>query len=157
MTAAYEPPRRIRADKYVPAERAISEAHRLVEEMPPDVRLTQAGTKLQEAQALVADFVDGIPFGDGYPRPVPEPVRDDLLRAGLVQFVSKWSHVERDGSTHDAKVVGGQMLSDLRSLLAATSPSLPPVAGADTDRDELVPPPPSSARRELPTLPDGAE
>lgn len=41
----------------------------------------------------------------------------------------------------------------LERLLAATSPSLAP--GADVPDTDPAPPP--SARRELPTLPDGAE
>lgn len=138
-----------------PAIPAINHAHQLVEEMPADERLTHAAQALLRARGLVADFVAGVPFGEGYPRPVPEPARTDALRAGLVQFLSKWSHVEREGSAHDAKVVGGQMLSDLRSLLAATSPSLAP--GPDVPDTDPSPPPPPSARRELPTLPDGAE
>lgn len=51
-------PRRIQADKFTPAERAIADAQYAVEAMPPDVRLTRAGTLLQEARDLVADFVD---------------------------------------------------------------------------------------------------
>ena len=61
-------PRRARIDLFVPAEKAIFEAIQVVEAMPPDVRLTHAVNKLAEARALVADYVDGVPYGEGYPR-----------------------------------------------------------------------------------------
>lgn len=54
------PPRRSRIDRFVPAEKAIYDAVGVIETMPPDVRLTRAQIKLQEARALVADFVDGV-------------------------------------------------------------------------------------------------
>jgi hypothetical protein len=54
-------PRRAQVDKFVPAETATYAAQHAVEAMPPDVRLTKAGTLLQEARSLVADFVDGVP------------------------------------------------------------------------------------------------
>lgn len=63
-------PRRIRLDKFVPAETAIREAQRAVEAMPPDVRLTRAGIKLQEGRDLVADFVDGVA---GVPETTSQP------------------------------------------------------------------------------------
>lgn len=66
---ANEIPRRIRIDLFTPAERAIYDAVQAVEAAGCDVRLTHAVNKLQEARALVADFVDGVPFGEGYPRP----------------------------------------------------------------------------------------
>lgn len=43
------------------AERAIYEAQRLVEKMGADIRLTEAVTRLGEAQALVAQFVEDQP------------------------------------------------------------------------------------------------
>lgn len=51
-------PRRIRMDLWTPAEVAIHNALQEVEKMGADVRLTNAGAKLLEAQRLVADFVD---------------------------------------------------------------------------------------------------
>ncbi len=54
-------PRRVRVDKMVLAERRILEAQRAVEEMPADVRLTEAGELLTKARELVADFVDAQP------------------------------------------------------------------------------------------------
>lgn len=71
-----EIPRRVRIDLFVPAEKAIYDAVQSVEAMPPDVRLTRAVNKLGEAQALVADFVDGVPDGEGYPRPA-ETLNDE--------------------------------------------------------------------------------
>jgi hypothetical protein len=59
-----ETPRRIRLDLNEPAELAIYEAMQAVEKMPPDVRLTLAGIKLQEARSLVADFIDNVPLKD---------------------------------------------------------------------------------------------
>lgn len=53
-----ETPRRIRLDLNTPTELAIYEVMQMVEKMPPDVRLTNAGIKLQEARNLVADFID---------------------------------------------------------------------------------------------------
>lgn len=63
-------PRRNRIDLFTPAERAIYDAMQAVEDLPADVRLTRAVIKLGEARALVADFVDGVPDGEGYPRQV---------------------------------------------------------------------------------------
>jgi hypothetical protein len=150
---AWEPPRRIREDKLVPAEKAISDAQRLVEEMPPDERLTHAGTKLQEARALVADFVDGVPFGSGYPRPVPEPARRDP-HADLAHAFSKWAGVEHSGTPLDGTTVARQILHDFRAALNPTM--LPPPAPVPAEEHDTDPAPPLSARRELPTLPDGA-
>lgn len=60
LNTVEETPRRLRLDLNEPAEIAIYEAMQAVEKMPPDVRLTLAGIKLQEARNLVADFIDGI-------------------------------------------------------------------------------------------------
>lgn len=51
-------PRRIRIDLNTPVELSIREAMRKVEELPPDVRLTDAVNKLAEALNLVSDFED---------------------------------------------------------------------------------------------------
>ena len=52
-------PRRNQLDKCTPAELAIYKAMEEVEEIrAADVRLTDAIIKLNEAQNLVADFVD---------------------------------------------------------------------------------------------------
>ena len=51
-------PRRIRMDRWAPAEHAIHEAVEAVERTGADVRLTRAVMLLQEARTLVADFVD---------------------------------------------------------------------------------------------------
>jgi hypothetical protein len=53
-------PRRIRLDRLTPAEKAIWDAAQAVEALPPDARLTKAGSLLTEARALVADYVDGV-------------------------------------------------------------------------------------------------
>lgn len=53
-------PRRARVDLMTPAELAIMEAIRVVEEAGADVRLTDAVVLLGAAQASVADFVDGV-------------------------------------------------------------------------------------------------
>ena len=47
-------------DKMVPAELAILKAVESVEQMPADVRLTDAVNLLGQARAKVADFVDGV-------------------------------------------------------------------------------------------------
>lgn len=56
--------RRIQTNLYTPAEKAIAEAMRVVEEMGADVRLTDAVILLDKAKNRVADFVDGVP---GFP------------------------------------------------------------------------------------------
>lgn len=61
-------PRRNRIDLFTTAETAIWNAVQVVEAAGCDVRLTHAVNKLQEARDLVADFVDGVPLGEGYPR-----------------------------------------------------------------------------------------
>ena len=53
-------PRRIQLEKLTPAELAIRNAVLAVEEMPADVRLTDAVVLLQKAKEKVADFVDEI-------------------------------------------------------------------------------------------------
>lgn len=53
-------PRRSQLDKFTPAERAIYDATQAVEQLPPDVRLTEAVVLLGRARELVADFVDGV-------------------------------------------------------------------------------------------------
>lgn len=53
-------PRRAQIERYCPAEKAISAAMYAVEEMPADVRLTDAVELLGRAKDRVADFVDGI-------------------------------------------------------------------------------------------------
>ncbi len=55
-----EIPRRNRLDKLTPAETAIMEAMRAVEEAGADVRLTDAVVLLGRARDRVADFVDGV-------------------------------------------------------------------------------------------------
>lgn len=54
-------PRRNRIDKHSPGETAISAAIRAVEEMGAHPLLTDAVVLLGQAQAKVADFVDGQP------------------------------------------------------------------------------------------------
>lgn len=54
-------PRRIQLEKMVPAERAIFDAMGKVEDLPADVRLTEAVVFLQAARDKVADYVDGKP------------------------------------------------------------------------------------------------
>lgn len=51
-------PRRIRSDLATPTEVAIRAAMRAVENMPADVRLTDAGVLLGEALDKVAAYVD---------------------------------------------------------------------------------------------------
>ena len=53
-------PRRAQVDRLVPAEIAIHDAIRLVEEMGCDVRLTRAVILLGKAKGAVADYVDGV-------------------------------------------------------------------------------------------------
>lgn len=51
-------PRRVYINMLVPAELAIREAVRLVEELGADVKLTDAVLLLQQARDKVSDFVD---------------------------------------------------------------------------------------------------
>jgi hypothetical protein len=55
-----ETPRRIRIDLLSPAEMAIYNATLEVEKAGADRRLTMATIKLQQARALVADFIDDV-------------------------------------------------------------------------------------------------
>ena len=59
-------PRRNRVDQWTDAERAIDVAMQAVEDMPADVRLTDAVVLLGAARASVADFVDGVERRDPY-------------------------------------------------------------------------------------------
>ena len=72
-----EIPRRIRIDLFTPAEKAIYDAVQAVEAAGCDVRLTNAVVLLSDARAWVADFVDGVPPEDHYPRPAPANPGDD--------------------------------------------------------------------------------
>jgi len=56
-------PRRACLDQMTPAEIAIVAAVEAVDAAGADERLTHAVIALQEARNLVADFVDGVPFG----------------------------------------------------------------------------------------------
>ena len=53
-------PRRIRVDLMTKAELSIRSAMSKVEELPPDVRLTEALILLDKAKSKVADYVDGV-------------------------------------------------------------------------------------------------
>ena len=53
-------PRRCKLGCLTPAELAIREAIIAVEELPADVRLTNAVVLLQKAFTAVADYVDGV-------------------------------------------------------------------------------------------------
>lgn len=53
-------PRRIRVDLMCRAELAIRKAIDIVEEMPPDTRLTDAVNLLAKAKDRVADYIDGV-------------------------------------------------------------------------------------------------
>lgn len=53
--------RRCYLEKMTKAERAIYDAMQAVEEMPPDVRLTDAVVLLGHAKDRVADYVDDVP------------------------------------------------------------------------------------------------
>lgn len=53
-------PRRVYADLWTPAERAIQAAVDEVEKAGADVRLTEAVMLLAMARECVADFVDGV-------------------------------------------------------------------------------------------------
>lgn len=55
--------RRRRLDLHTPAEKAIHDAMQKVEEMEPDIRLTEAVNHLMEAQERVADYIDEQLFG----------------------------------------------------------------------------------------------
>jgi hypothetical protein len=57
-------PRRCRMDLMNSAELAILNAMREVENMPADVRLTNAVNFLSKAKDSVADFIDGVKIED---------------------------------------------------------------------------------------------
>jgi hypothetical protein len=77
-------PRRNQVQKWVPAERAISDAVQAVEVMGADVRLTDAVILLGRAQGRVADFVDGVPNGEEFPRFAGSP-GDEITAAVLAE------------------------------------------------------------------------
>jgi hypothetical protein len=77
-------PRRNQVQKWVPAERAISDAVQAVEVMGADVRLTDAVILLGRAQGRVADFVDGVPNGEEFPRFEPS-AQDRVVAAALAE------------------------------------------------------------------------
>lgn len=67
-------PRRVQIDRFSPAETAIYNAVKAVEDGPADPRLTHAVILLQKAREWVADFVDGIDTERYYPHTdVPRP------------------------------------------------------------------------------------
>ncbi len=73
-------PRRARIDLFTSAERAIRDAIVAVEAAGCDERLTWAVLALADAQTWVADFVDGVPVEQHYPRPLSrEPIPPQLI------------------------------------------------------------------------------
>lgn len=62
MNEVNQVPRRCRMDLMNPAELAILNAMREVENMTADVRLTNAVNFLQKAKDSVADFLDDVPL-----------------------------------------------------------------------------------------------
>lgn len=72
-----EIPRRIDMGRWIAAERAIYDAVQAVEQMPADVRLTDAVVLLQAARDAVADYQDGI-------SPKRRYVREELAYAPVV-------------------------------------------------------------------------
>lgn len=66
-------PRKIRLDLATPPEVAIRAAMAAVASMPADVRLTNAGLRLQDALSLVSGYVDEqmgtVSFDPGLPSP----------------------------------------------------------------------------------------
>lgn len=56
------------------AERAIYEAQQLVEQMGADILLTEAGTRLSEARALVAQYIEAQPAYEVREGPSPETI-----------------------------------------------------------------------------------
>jgi hypothetical protein len=75
-------PRRSRIDLFTPAEQAIREALLAVEAAGCDERLTKAVTLLADAQAWVADFVDGVVPADHYPRYAATVLGQQFTREG---------------------------------------------------------------------------
>lgn len=63
-TVTKHTPRRIHTELQTPAEVAIANAIAAVEQLGPDIRLTDAVVKLADARRLVADFVDACLAGD---------------------------------------------------------------------------------------------
>lgn len=59
-TVTTDLPRRVQLEMLTPAEKAVFDAQRAIEDLPPDQRLTKAGVLLGRARGLVADYVDGI-------------------------------------------------------------------------------------------------
>lgn len=83
MSAAYEVPRRIDIQRYVPAEHAIRAAVDAVEAMPADPRLTDAVCLLAKAKDRVADFVDGVPAVPAAAPTIPVADHNLALRLAL--------------------------------------------------------------------------
>jgi hypothetical protein len=77
-------PRRCCLYLFTPAEAAIRDAVQVVEAAGCDVRLTKAVMLLTDAQAWVADFVDGVAPEDHYPRPtLAERIRTPEFKAAV--------------------------------------------------------------------------
>jgi hypothetical protein len=96
-TARYEAPRRNDTLRRTPAEAAIAAAASQVEHLGADVRLTHAVVKLGEARALVADFIDGVPFGEGYPRVAGEPAARTEVDAAVQRIRERLAERDKKG------------------------------------------------------------
>lgn len=116
-------PRRNCLDKLTLTETLIHNAEVAVESLTADVRLTHAGIKLQEARALVADFVDGVPFGEGYPRPSASlDVKLDAQRDGALEAAALLA--ERvPVSDRNPALVRNEIVDKIRALKGAPSES----------------------------------
>lgn len=96
MTTTNEIPRRSCVDRFTPAEKAIRDALLAVEAAGCDVRLTKAVTVLADAQAWVADYVDGVPVEEHYPRSAsaPSPSRDQ----GTSDDLAEWERLANEAT-----------------------------------------------------------
>lgn len=103
-----EIPRRIRLDRNVPAELAIRAAVDAVEQLPADVRLTEAVIMLGNAREWVADFIDGVQpsaaGGTDAPPPAPQAERsvEWALDNCYVLARRRINALKRDGQDVDA-------------------------------------------------------
>lgn len=132
-------PRRVQIDQFSPAETAIFNAVKAVEDGPPDTRLTQAVILLQRAREWVADFVDGIeterysPYSDvprpkappAKPRSLTNPITADRMRTLIVQMFEELKTVEYERDPPPRVIA---MLNEAQEICSAPWPADEPTA-----------------------------
>ena len=124
-----EPPRRIRMDRWTPAERAIYDAIQVVEAAGADERLTDAVILLGRAKDRVADYVDGIVPGsyEAEERAVERGLEERAPEAvpGAREYATYWRNdaIEAAAKIAERYDANPHCVADIRALRSGPAAS----------------------------------